>query len=242
MLAALVAAALLAATPAQQDEARQLSRRSIVEYDAGDFEKALADITRAYELDPRPGLLYNLGQCHRALEHWKKAKFFFQGYLHQLPDAPNRKTVRRLIAEGDAKIAEQERKEEAVREALTAPAPGETTVPLVIPAPAPEQPVPAAAVFGPAPVPEEGHGARIAGWTLVAVGLAAGLGGGAWSVVNQQGKPQLASNPPSAQGTFYQATKDQVDGYNRQVYLSDAVWGAGAALLVAGAILLLVSH
>jgi len=243
-LAVALAAASSAPTPAQKDEARELSRRSIVEYNAGEFDKALVDITRAYELDPRPGLLYNLAQCHRALEHWKQAKFFFEGYLRGMPQAANRKQVVKLIAEAQEKIDEQERKEAAVREALTAPAPTQTPVPIIISPSAPEAPVPAVVVFGEEPaVKPQGRGAKVAGWTLVGLGLAAGVGGGVWGgylLANQPGTTTPPAGYPS--GTYYGETKAAVDSYNTQAVASDVTWGIGAALVVAGAIVLLAAH
>jgi tetratricopeptide (TPR) repeat protein len=80
-------------------EARELVRKSMVEYDLGSFEDALSDASKAYENDQRPALLFNIAQCHRALEHWKQAAFFYYGYLRGEPDAKNREAVLALISE-----------------------------------------------------------------------------------------------------------------------------------------------
>lgn len=97
MLAALLAVAL-GVTPAGTREAKELTRRSLVEYDTGDFDRSLADATRAYELDPLPAFLFNMAQCHRALHHWEQAEFFYHRYLGHVPRAKNRKQVEALIA------------------------------------------------------------------------------------------------------------------------------------------------
>ncbi|MHB8416703.1 MAG: hypothetical protein ACYDCL_01415 [Myxococcales bacterium] len=97
MLAALLAVAIGAA-PQGAREAKELTRRSLVEYDTGDFDKSLADATRAYELDPLPAFLFNIAQCHRALHHWEQAEFFYHRYLGHVPKAKNRKVVQALIA------------------------------------------------------------------------------------------------------------------------------------------------
>src|SRR5208282_37788 len=80
-------------------EAQMLAHRSALEYDLGHAEDALRDIEHAYLLDPLPGLLFNLGQCHRKLEHWKQAQEAYQGFLRYRPNAPNRETVLKLIEE-----------------------------------------------------------------------------------------------------------------------------------------------
>lgn len=105
MTAHFLAVALLLGAPKSPAtrEAERLAKKSIVEYNVGDFEAALADVTRAYKLDPVPGLLYNLAQCHRALHHWEKAEFFYRGYLREKPEASNRPTVEALVQEMVAK-------------------------------------------------------------------------------------------------------------------------------------------
>ncbi len=61
--------ALLTASPSSDavKQAEALTRRAIVEYNGGEFDQALVDAKKAYGIQPAPALLYNLGQCHRAL-------------------------------------------------------------------------------------------------------------------------------------------------------------------------------
>ncbi len=102
-LAALLLSAAPATTPAPTPEAKQsaaaLARQAIADYKAGNYEKALAETEEAYKQDPRPGLVYNLAQCHRALQHWERAEFFYRDYLEQVPKAPNRSALTKLIEE-----------------------------------------------------------------------------------------------------------------------------------------------
>jgi len=100
MIKLLVLALTVAAPKTAADkEAEKLARQSMLEYNVGDFTQALADATEAYRLAPRPGLLFNLGQCHRALHHWEQAEFFYRGYLREKPEAENREPVELLIRE-----------------------------------------------------------------------------------------------------------------------------------------------
>lgn len=80
----------------------------------GRFDDALADYAKAYELFPAPPLLFNLAQCHKNLKHWERAVFFFEGYLRERPDAPNRSLVEELIREARAELA-AEREQERLR-------------------------------------------------------------------------------------------------------------------------------
>lgn len=68
-------------------------------YQRGELEAALAAFTAAYEAEPRPELLFQIGQCHRRLGRRDEAVFFFRGYLARLPDAPDRIEVEGLIVE-----------------------------------------------------------------------------------------------------------------------------------------------
>ena len=88
------------------DEARRLAQRSIREYEASDFAPALVNAQKAFELSGAPELLFDIAQCHRALEHWKQAEFTFRNYLRRKPGASNRRQVLQLIAEMQAKEAQ----------------------------------------------------------------------------------------------------------------------------------------
>ncbi len=102
-------------------EARRLFAEGERQFKLGAFDVALASFTAAYEKRPLPGFLFNLGQCHRMLEHHERALFFFEGYLRDKPDAKNRAVVEGLIAEERAALAAQRaeaarREEERTRE------------------------------------------------------------------------------------------------------------------------------
>jgi tetratricopeptide (TPR) repeat protein len=102
---ALAAPPFAAAVPAS-DEVKRLTQLSIREYEALEFDRALADAVKAFELSGAAGLLYNIGQCHRALAHWRQAELAFRNYLREKPDAPNRGVVLMLISEMQDKETE----------------------------------------------------------------------------------------------------------------------------------------
>ena len=61
--------------------ARVLFERAEAKFDLGSFEAALADYQAAYELEPLPGFLFNIGQCYRNLGDYERARFFYRRFL-----------------------------------------------------------------------------------------------------------------------------------------------------------------
>jgi len=104
MIAALLAASL-PALPARADElaAREHFDRAEILYAQGQFEGALAEYLDAFEEEPLPELLFNVGQCQRNLDRYGEAIFSFRRYLGLRPDAPNRAAVLKLIDELERK-------------------------------------------------------------------------------------------------------------------------------------------
>jgi tetratricopeptide (TPR) repeat protein len=161
----------------ERSDATQLARRSQVDYDLGKFEEALEAIEHAYQLDPLPGFLFNLGQCHRKLGHWADAETAFHNYLLHQPNAPNRQTVLNLIQEMRYNARQEELAgARAPRPPVaTAPAPpAAATPPPPVPAPPPAvepaPPVPESVLAAEAPKPGSSHALA---WTFVGVGAVA---------------------------------------------------------------------
>jgi hypothetical protein len=206
----LVFFAVLTAAPSDgASEAKALARKSIVEYNGGDFEKALADVKQAYDLDPAPGLLYNIGQCHRALHHWEQAEFFFKGFLREKPRAPNRAAVKALVDEMEKNRLEEiaERKAAATTQATATPTVTAQPVvpePVATPPPAPPpQPAPAAAVEAPSP----GRHIPASTWVFGGIGLAAGIAGAVlWGLVASD-RSGYSATGPEAPGVTYSAVQ-----------------------------------
>ncbi|MHB8418063.1 MAG: hypothetical protein ACYDCL_08300 [Myxococcales bacterium] len=236
MLAALV----LALTFGNGTAARDLAKRSMVEYDAGDFDKALADAQQAYELTPLPGLLFNLGQCHRALHHWERAEFFYRGYLRKKPDAKNRAEVEALIAQMQGK------QREAAAPAPSAPILVEASTPTLTPTLAPTLaptltptltptptstpiPAPQAAVTAPPPRRPVPAGA----WVTGAVGVAAIAAGAVFAVLATNLRNQDTPQPSS--GTWFHRLDAGSFGAERtDAYLANGLIYGGIAVLAGG--------
>ncbi len=245
MVPLLIFSLALGTSPKDAKEAERLVKQSIVEYNVGDFDSALADVTKAYKLRPVPALLFNIGQCHRALHHWEKAEFFYRGYLREKPDASNRDKVEVLIAE----MQQKQQAETGMAIALPPPAvaappptlaqalaPEAPAVPLVIaePPPPPHAPpsAPAAAteVSKTTPEPARSHPS---GWAIalgtgtIAGAVVAGIGGAV--LISYQSYYNGLTPPGPYTGSTFVSKRNQANTW--QVVTPIAA-GVAAACLV----------
>lgn len=123
--------------PAGSDSAREKAARAHFDraeraFNLGRFTDALEAYEAAFEAMPLPAFLFNIAQCHRNLGNHERAIFFYERYLTQEADPPNRRIVEDLIAEERHKklLAEQEAGEAPVgepRAPLPAAAPPDIT-------------------------------------------------------------------------------------------------------------------
>jgi tetratricopeptide (TPR) repeat protein len=90
-----------------RDKARKIFHQGQTHYKLGRFDKALIAYTRAYQLLPLAGFLFNIGQCHRFLGNYSQAIYFYKGYLRETPGAPNLWVVQILIRRTQKKLAEK---------------------------------------------------------------------------------------------------------------------------------------
>mgnify|MGYP001553457419 CR=1 FL=1 len=67
-------------------------------YRAGHYDDALAALMAAYDTSKAPSLLFEIGECHRQLEHHARAVDYYARYLAAQPDAANKSDVEALIA------------------------------------------------------------------------------------------------------------------------------------------------
>jgi tetratricopeptide (TPR) repeat protein len=86
------------------EAARELAQRGTEAYRQGRFHDAKQAYAHAYDLDPRPPLLFDIAQCARAEHDFAGAASFYRLYLEAYPkhEAPNDAMVRDLLAEMEA--------------------------------------------------------------------------------------------------------------------------------------------
>ncbi|WP_394848082.1 PEGA domain-containing protein [Pendulispora brunnea] len=87
------------ANPANADEAQMRFKRGLELYDEQDFQNALIEFRRAYELQPTYKILYNLGQVCFQLTEYACALRNFEKYLKE--GGPNVASDRRAEVERD---------------------------------------------------------------------------------------------------------------------------------------------
>ena len=92
-------AATGADSPAPDQEARALFRRAELNFYAGNYQEALGNYQRAYQVKPLPGFVFNIAQCHRNLGNHERAGFFYRRYLTLERNPARRAQVEKLIEE-----------------------------------------------------------------------------------------------------------------------------------------------
>lgn len=80
-------------------EARAYYEQATRLYNVGELDRAIAAFKRAYELSPAAGLLFNIAQAYRAKYDVQQALYFYDAFLREDPDAPERSFVEARIAE-----------------------------------------------------------------------------------------------------------------------------------------------
>jgi tetratricopeptide (TPR) repeat protein len=111
-----------------QAEARMHYAQGLTKYDLAEYDAAIAEFKRAYELTKEPGLLFNIAQAYRLKKDPEQALRFYETFLGLKPDAPNRPDAEAQIVKMRAAVqeAEAERRrlaeEEEQRKRAIAPA------------------------------------------------------------------------------------------------------------------------
>jgi len=96
------------ADTAQEKAAKRHFERGEKLFALGKFDEALEQYQKAYDAEPIPGFLFNIGQCHRNLGDYESAVFSYKKYLKLDPEAPNREQVEGLIEDLERKLAEDD--------------------------------------------------------------------------------------------------------------------------------------
>jgi tetratricopeptide (TPR) repeat protein len=126
---------LLEIDPEKERAARGLFDAGSLAFNEGRFEDALSYFKQAYELAPKPKLLFNIGTVQDRLRRDREAVATFTEYLAKVPDAQNRaqiearvKVLQESIDKEDALAHDAElAKQKAAAEAAAQPAPSATT-------------------------------------------------------------------------------------------------------------------
>ena len=88
----------------RRERAKQLFAEGERLFADRDYARALAAYREAYQTEPIPEFLFNIGQCYRNLGDLQQAVSNFQDYLKQKPNAHNAAAVRVTIADLESQI------------------------------------------------------------------------------------------------------------------------------------------
>ena len=99
---------------AQDDEARIHFEAGSLHYQEANYEAALGEFERAYELSELPALLFNMSQCHERLGHLSEAISTLEGFIAGTEDGPEKARQERRLTNL------QRRQAEAVAEVIRA--------------------------------------------------------------------------------------------------------------------------
>lgn len=209
MAAVLASSQLVSADP--KIDAKQHVERATVLHEEGKFAQALEELKTAFSLDPKPELLYAMGQLHMLLGQCSQAITYYQRYLATKPN-PN-----------TANAAH-----EAIEVCKSHPAPTGDDSPVIDPPTPPANPTPQ-------PSPPEVAAARP--WygdyvadALVVGGVAAGLVG----VFEYRSAVQSRDRADTA--TDFQGYIDLIDHAHTQRTAAIVLGAVGAALVAAGGV------
>lgn len=72
--------------PSVAEQVEALSHEGAEHFNDGEFEAAIEKFEEAYELEPVPNLLYNIGHCYEQLEDWEQAQHYYEEFIRS-PDA-----------------------------------------------------------------------------------------------------------------------------------------------------------
>jgi tetratricopeptide (TPR) repeat protein len=143
-------------------------------FSLGDFESAAKEFEQAYQYDPAPLLLYNVGQSWRRAQQAEKAIVYYRKYLEAAPNAAERAEVERHIAELQESI---ENHPTAPVEPTAAPSPATATPSIAAPTEPAASPSQITLVAKPSAPPPKRH--KRTAWIVTACIGAAVLVGGA---------------------------------------------------------------
>jgi hypothetical protein len=213
-----------------RDEARRRFERGVGFYNHGQFDLAIEEFRRAYQLSDAPGLLFNIAKAYRAKQDCVQALQFFRSYLRAAPDASNAGEARDLIGEC-------ERSEAATATDSATPGPAETR--LVEPPAAPPASAlqPAATAPGPdATSTGGGRTLKLTGLVVASAGVALIAAGVTFALQSSSTADDLTAMARGGE-TWTPALRQKYDDGQSQAELATVLSIAGGAALVGGGVL-----
>jgi tetratricopeptide (TPR) repeat protein len=104
------------AQPSQaSSRAQALFQEGRARYDVGEYDQAIARFREAYELEPAPLLLFNIGQAERRQGNCSRARDSYSGFIRLAPEAEQAEQAREYLRELNGICPEDDRPAVSVR-------------------------------------------------------------------------------------------------------------------------------
>ena len=211
-------------TEAEKDQAESLSEQAIAEFSAKNFDGAVALFQQAYEIDPNPNYLFNIGRVHEEAGNLEQAVEFYAKFVKQ----PGVDLDSREVALERLKVLR------AIVEETKEPDEDEP----VVTDPEPVEPAPVAQ-----PVDDESERKRkvmrISGFALLGVGAGALIGGAVTGSLAQADRDAAFDRD---QADSLTARQDFLGKAETKALTADVLYGVGGALLLTGVVLVAVGY
>jgi len=217
-----------AANDADAQRAAQLVEAGAAAYQARDLERAIELFEQAYELDPKPNLVFNIGRVYEELGDLNRAIEFYSRFTVQ---AGIRLETRKLAAERIRVLRDILAQSQAAEEADAPAAEPEPPPPAQLTSPAAYPPE-----DRPEPSVDRGRNLRIAGFSLLGVGLGAGaaaLGFGIAGLTNER-EAQRQCEPL--------CRPSEVETIHQQLIAADVLGAVSGAFLATSIVLIAVGY
>lgn len=209
---------------AEKTRGENLSEQAIEAFGAKDYDRAVELFKQAYEADPQPNYLFNIGRVYEEAGDLENAVEYYGNFVKQPGvDLDSRgvaldrlKVLRAILEEtAEPKPKDEEPKDEEPKDEVAPP-----------PDPGPD----------PA-VEEEKRKAKVlsgAGFALVGVGAAALIGGAVTGVLAQ------GDNNSASEAASIEDRRDLLSTSQTKALTADVLYGVGGALAVTGVVLVVV--
>jgi tetratricopeptide (TPR) repeat protein len=201
----------------------QLVSDAVALYGERAYEEAIELFQRAHELRAEPELIYNIGRSYERLARHDEAMRYYQRFL-ELPGTTGELRTRALSNMASLR-EEQEAIAAARREAERAAAGRESRG---------DEQNDVALRDGLDATPTGARPLKITGWTLFSVGAAMAIGGGVFGLLATSAHQDFEGEGLS------EARLDLRDDVRSRSLAADVLLGAGGAVAVAGATLLII--
>jgi tetratricopeptide (TPR) repeat protein len=106
-----------AVDPAKAKVAKQYVAAGLAAQDSGDYDTAITFYSKAYQLVAHPVLIFNIAQAHRLAGRNEQALTLYERYLAADPNGAQAQTVRGIVADIEARKAEEAKQVEDARKA-----------------------------------------------------------------------------------------------------------------------------